>query len=178
MGGIQAGLIIGLRAAHARHMQWPLTVMAVLSAALLALGVLSHYRDIWKHRTVRGISFIFVGIDAAGDVFSLLSVLFERRVDALAVAIYATEFVLWCGVFACGGWYNLRPWIKTWLRDRRLAHSKDGGGAVESTDQEGGGIALHQMPSSTSVFTTPGAAMEVRERVGHSSSHIQTLDME
>lgn len=48
--------------------------MAVLSACLLAAGVLRHYYDIYVHRTVRGISFIFVGIDAAGDLFSLVSV--------------------------------------------------------------------------------------------------------
>lgn len=47
--------------------------MAVLSAGLLALGVLRHYVDIWQHKTVRGISFMFVGIDAAGDLVSLLS---------------------------------------------------------------------------------------------------------
>lgn len=48
--------------------------MAVLSACLLAAGVLRHYWDIYVHRTVRGISFFFVGIDAAGDLFSLVSV--------------------------------------------------------------------------------------------------------
>lgn len=48
--------------------------MAVLATILLAAGVLRHYWDIYIHRTVRGISFIFVGIDAAGDVFSLISV--------------------------------------------------------------------------------------------------------
>lgn len=48
--------------------------MAVLSACLLAAGVLTHYWDIYVHRTVRGISFLFVGIDAAGDLFSLVSV--------------------------------------------------------------------------------------------------------
>jgi len=47
--------------------------MAVLSAVLLALGVGWHYVDIYKSRTVRGISFLFVAIDAAGDLFSLLS---------------------------------------------------------------------------------------------------------
>ncbi|CRK34851.1 hypothetical protein BN1708_016364, partial [Verticillium longisporum] len=46
-------------------------LMAALSAVLLAAGVLTHYWDIWTHRTVRGISFLFVGIDALGDVFSL-----------------------------------------------------------------------------------------------------------
>jgi hypothetical protein len=47
--------------------------MAVLSAVLLALGVGWHYVDIYRTRTVRGISFLFVAIDAAGDLFSLLS---------------------------------------------------------------------------------------------------------
>ncbi|MAD85623.1 MAG: hypothetical protein CL912_21895 [Deltaproteobacteria bacterium] len=48
--------------------------MGVISTMLLSAGVLRHYWDIYIHRTVRGISFIFVGIDAAGDVFSLISV--------------------------------------------------------------------------------------------------------
>lgn len=48
--------------------------MGVLSTVLLSAGVLRHYIDIYVHQTVRGISFIFVGIDAAGDVFSLISV--------------------------------------------------------------------------------------------------------
>lgn len=55
-----------------RH--WPITLMGVVSTVLLSAGVLRHYWDIYIHRTVRGISFIFVGIDAAGDVFSLISV--------------------------------------------------------------------------------------------------------
>lgn len=55
-----------------RH--WAVTLVGVISAVLLCAGVLRHYYDIYVHRTVRGISFIFVGIDAAGDVFSLVSV--------------------------------------------------------------------------------------------------------
>lgn len=47
--------------------------MAVLSALLLAFGVGWHYVDIYRTRTVRGISFLFVAIDATGDLFSLLS---------------------------------------------------------------------------------------------------------
>lgn len=48
--------------------------MAILSAIGLGLGVLRHYWDIYTHRSVRGISFFFVGLDAAGDVASLVSV--------------------------------------------------------------------------------------------------------
>jgi hypothetical protein len=71
-----------------------------------------------------------VGIDAAGDVFSLTSVcksstlsiycllgtdfatVFQPKLDILGMVIYATEFVLWCGVFTCGGYFNLMPWIR------------------------------------------------------------------
>lgn len=74
LGGIEVALVFALRAAKDRDLEWPLILMAVLSACLLAAGVLRHYYDIYVHRTVRGISFIFVGIDAAGDLFSLVSV--------------------------------------------------------------------------------------------------------
>lgn len=68
-------LVFALRIAKDRHgLEWPSILMATLSACLLAAGVLRHYWDIYLHRTVRGISFLFVGIDAAGDLFSLVSV--------------------------------------------------------------------------------------------------------
>ena len=73
-GSIETGLIFALKAAKSRDLEWPLILMAVLSACLLGAGVLRHYWDIYVHSTVQGISFFFVGIDAAGDLFSLVSV--------------------------------------------------------------------------------------------------------
>jgi hypothetical protein len=129
--------------------------MAVLSAALLAAGVLRHYWDIYVHRTVRGISFLFVGIDAAGDVFSLVSVLFQPKIDALGLVIYGTELFLWTGVFACGGYYNLFPWVRRRFGKRSAVRSMHGEGPV----------ALHDLPSSTSVFRTPSAESDmIRQR--------------
>ncbi len=107
MAGIQAALIVGLCIVKERHSEWPMILIAVLSAALLAASVLRHYWDIRTQRTVRGISFILVGIDAAGDIFSLASIFFQPTLDVLGIVIYATEVVLWCGVFACGGYYRL-----------------------------------------------------------------------
>ena len=63
-----------MKEAKTHDIKWPIILMAVLSASLLAAGVLRHYWDIYVHRTVRGISFFFVGIDAAGDLFSIISV--------------------------------------------------------------------------------------------------------
>ena len=172
MGGIQAALIVALRVAQDKHLQWPLTLMAVLSAALLAAGVLRHYWDIYIHRTVRGISFLFVGIDAAGDVFSLVSVVFQHELDVLGMVIYGTELILWIGVFACGGYYNLLPWAQ-----KRLGRKKgeaDGNGALSPACSRNRSriaasapepIALHDLPSSTSVFRTPSGELDfIRQR--------------
>lgn len=158
MGGIEAALIFALRIGITHGVNWPLTLMAVLAALLLALGVLEQYLSIWKHRSVEGISFLFCGIDAFGDLTSIISVLFEARLNVVGLVIYAAELVLWLGVFACGGYYKLVPWIK-----RQVAKAKSRHTASEHNDgADGHGIAIHAMPSSTSVFRTPSADFESR----------------
>ncbi|THC90051.1 hypothetical protein EYZ11_010495 [Aspergillus tanneri] len=127
--------------------------MAVLSASLLAAGVLRHYWDIYLHRTVRGISFVFVGIDAAGDLFSLVSVLFEGSIDILGMVIYGTELALWIGVFVCGAIFNFLPWV--------VQRSKN----PEPSQQQQ--MSLHDMPSSTSVFRTASGSDGVTRRAAH-----------
>ena len=146
--------------------------MAVASATLLAAGVLRHYIDVYLHRTVRGISFIFVGIDALGDVFSLVSVFFQAKVDILGVVIYGTELVLWIGIFICGAYFNFLPWLKSQKSmDKRFVSSHTPG-TGDNTEAGGvtSGIALHDLPSSTSVFRTPSGNIEVlREHSLHST---------
>ncbi|PQE18050.1 PQ loop repeat protein [Rutstroemia sp. NJR-2017a BVV2] len=139
--------------------------MGVLSTVLLSAGVVRHYFDIYIHRTVRGISFIFVGIDAAGDVFSLVSVFFQSRLDILGLVIYSTEFILWCGVFACGGYFNLLPWIKSRTRKVSEDDSRDPDAAATHANavqiEEGisNDIELDRIDSagSRTVFRTPGS---------------------
>lgn len=171
MGGVQAGLIFALRHAKERDLEWPLILMAVLAAVLLAAGVGSHYVDIYLHRTVRGISFIFVGIDALGDVFSLLSVIFQPKLDILGMVIYGTELVLWIGIFACGAYYNLIPWLKEKHLKRSGSMASDEPQAAERAtgSADTTSIALHDLPSSTSVFRTTSAEIEVHRQRSVSS---------
>lgn len=163
MAGIQASLIVGLRVAKAHHVQWPMTLMAVLSATLLAAGVLRHYWDIWIHRTVRGISFIFVAIDAGGDLFSLLSIFFQSTLDIKGIIIYATELTLWLGVFACGGYFNLLPYVKKMLQAYGCWMEPQGKRDHTTTQPRNyvQGIAMNDIPSSTSVFRTPSSDIVV-----------------
>jgi hypothetical protein len=152
--------------------------MGVISALLLSAGVLRHYWDIYTHRTVRGISFIFVAIDAAGDVFSLVSIctsspslpflvlmaaVFQPKLDILGMVIYASEFVLWCGVFACGGYFNFRPWVGRKMSERALRRVERGNQDVGVGDGERTvDVPLERMGSSTSVFRTPSSVASLK----------------
>ena len=176
MGAIELGLIFAVRKGLEDRAKWPNMLMAVLAAVLLAAGVLRHYWDIYTHRTVRGISFLFVGIDAAGDLFSLVSIFFQETLDVLGMAIYGTELALWVGIFACGGWFNLGPFVRTRLkrwRDERRSGREDEEPDFR-TDTGGrrasGVIALHENASSTSVFRTPSTVLTARPVAGGEAS--------
>ncbi|SPO41443.1 related to Integral membrane protein [Pseudozyma flocculosa] len=111
-GACEAAVVVGFKASaggtstgEAPHAF--LVIMAVLSACGLALGVLRHYLDIWQQKTVRGISWGFVALDAAGDLASLLAVACVQPPDYLAVAIYATELTLWLGIMLAGVAFNV-----------------------------------------------------------------------
>ncbi|KAF1931488.1 uncharacterized protein M421DRAFT_56143 [Didymella exigua CBS 183.55] len=170
MGGVQAALIIALRHAKEMDLEWPLIVMAALAAALLAAGVGSHYVDIYRHRTVRGISFIFVGLDALGDLTSLLSVFFQPKLDILGIIIYAAELALWTGIFACGVYYNLRPWLEEkYSKSGEVTASEGLQTSERAPAANSTGIALYDLPSSTSVFRTSSAEIEVHRQRSVSS---------
>ncbi|KAF2140536.1 uncharacterized protein K452DRAFT_273139 [Aplosporella prunicola CBS 121167] len=169
MAGIEVTLIFSLRIAYRRHIDWPLTLMGVLAAVFLAAGVLTHYVDIYVHRTVRGISFLFVGIDAAGDLFSLISVFFQPKLDVLGMVTYGVELALWLGVFGCGGYFNLLPWLKRkgYLRAARKDEDVRTSATASENERAGGGanvddVMIQDLPSSTSVFRTPSSDVELR----------------
>jgi uncharacterized protein with PQ loop repeat len=107
MAGMEFGLVVAIASGLEKGLRWPSTLMAVLAAVFLALGVLRHYLDIWQHRSVRGISFLFVVLDALGDLTSLLSVLFQPEHDVLGIVIYGVESTLWIG--GPGMWRLFRP---------------------------------------------------------------------
>lgn len=111
IGGVEAGLYFALQQAHHKSLEWPLILMAVLAAILLTLGVLRYYWEIYKSASVRGISFLFVLIDASGDLVSVLSLLFEARIDIVGIVIYSVELLLWIGIVCLGIYFRFWPWL-------------------------------------------------------------------
>jgi PQ loop repeat len=169
MGGVEVGLIFALwKGKEDEGVEWPATLMAVLSAVLLCAGVARHYWDIYKMRTVRGISFLFVFIDALGDLTSLISVSFQPELDVLGMVIYGSELLLWIGVFACGGYYNFRPWVGRRIerfrsngREERVL--EDGGEFEEggiTTALERVSIGRGSSASSSTVFRTASLTLD------------------
>jgi hypothetical protein len=99
----------------------------------------------------------------------LIEVVFQPTLDILGMVIYATEFVLWCGVFACGGYFNLTPWIRQQM-SARAERKREERADVRQTDEIEGepegvshDIELDRMPSSTSVFRTPSSVASLSE---------------
>ncbi|KAF2223835.1 PQ loop repeat-domain-containing protein, partial [Elsinoe ampelina] len=111
LGSTEYALTHLLRLSTRRSLTWPTTLMAVLAAALLAAGVLRHYWDMYLHRTVRGVSFLFCALDALGDLTAILSICFREDIEVLGIVIYGVELGLWCGVFVAGGVWNFREWV-------------------------------------------------------------------
>lgn len=95
---------------------WPITLVGVLSAVLINIGLLPQYWEIYKRNAVIGVSFTFLAIDCAGAVFSFLSLPFDRW-DILAAVSYGLLIVEEVGIFSLG--------IAFWLRDRKTRVNRD-----------------------------------------------------
>lgn len=71
----------------------------------------------------------------------------------LGLVIYGSELVLWCGVMACGGYYNLRPWIRRQMDKRESRHRRDQ--AVENAVYPGGNEVAHSSSTVTRAASSP-----------------------
>ncbi|KAF8677591.1 PQ loop repeat protein [Rhizoctonia solani] len=74
--------------------EWPTRVMGIMSALLIALGLLPQYWEIWKRKEVVGVSMLFMSVDMLGGVFSVLSLVFQAQFDAVAAVSYVLVVVL------------------------------------------------------------------------------------
>ncbi|KAL8856583.1 MAG: hypothetical protein Q9178_006812 [Gyalolechia marmorata] len=99
-GGIQLLLVLTLRGPYSRGVEWPMTLVGVISAVLLAGGLIPPYFEIAKRNgRVVGINFIFLSIDWLGAFFSLMALVAQRTFDVLGGVQYIVVLLLEAGIF-------------------------------------------------------------------------------
>ncbi|SNX86874.1 uncharacterized protein MEPE_05583 [Melanopsichium pennsylvanicum] len=107
--------------------------MGIVGAVLIVLGLVPQYYEIWRCREVRGISLVFLAIDCAGGVFSLLSLVFKSEFDGIASANYIGIVILELGIFVL--YMILNPKAK-YRREAQATESKsEGVGNVPDVEQ-------------------------------------------
>ncbi|KAF8587845.1 hypothetical protein K439DRAFT_1385372 [Ramaria rubella] len=87
--GFETGMVFVSRHALRSGNSRPVQFFGIMSSVLIALGLLPQYWEIWKRREVVGISYFFITVDILGGVFSLLSLAFKAKFDAVAAVTYA-----------------------------------------------------------------------------------------
>ena len=86
-GGVDLLIILTLRPLYLRGVAWPLMIVGIVAAILLAAGLLPPYAELWK-RGVRvvGIHFGFLTIDWLEALFSLMGVVMQTTLIRWAAA--------------------------------------------------------------------------------------------
>ncbi|ORY70646.1 PQ loop repeat-domain-containing protein [Leucosporidium creatinivorum] len=119
-GGLEAAWIFGARAAEARGSNGVTTAAGVLSAVLIAAGLLPQLYEVYKYKAVIGVSLVFLGVDAIGGVFSTLSLVFSAgEFDTLACCSYAIVVLFELLIFAL--YFLLNPSHLRRMEARRLS---------------------------------------------------------
>ncbi|KAK7515670.1 hypothetical protein IWZ03DRAFT_442422 [Phyllosticta citriasiana] len=108
-GGIEAGLIVGLRPVYLRGNETPLTVIGIVAAVLLAVGLLPILWGQWGRRgRAKNLNFLFLSVDYMGAVFSLMSLVAQRRFDILGGVLYIVCMMIEIFIFAYHGLWLYR----------------------------------------------------------------------
>jgi len=93
-GGIELLLILTLRPLYDRGIAWPIMIVGVIAAILLAAGLLPPYAELWKRQgRVVGINFAFLTIDWLGAFFSLMGVVAQNTFDPLGGCLFIVWYV-------------------------------------------------------------------------------------
>lgn len=102
--GVECAFIFPFRVLLKRGVEWPITLMGVLAAILLAAGLIPPYFELAKRQgQVVGINFIFLAMDSLGALFSLFSLVAENggpNIDVLGCVLYAVVLLLEIGIFS------------------------------------------------------------------------------
>lgn len=120
--GVECALVFPFIKLHDRGVTWPVTLVGVIAAILLAAGLLPPYFELWKRNgQVVGINFVFLFIDSMGALFSIFSLVAQDddEFDILGCVLYAVVIFLEIGIFSSHGIWMIRT-----RKERKLAKQK------------------------------------------------------
>ncbi|KAG0287235.1 hypothetical protein BGZ96_008818 [Linnemannia gamsii] len=95
----------------------------IIPIFLLVLGFVPQYIDIYRDRSVVGVSMAFIAADAAGAMFSIVSLIFRSEFDLLATLNYIA--VLVCDMIVVGFYVYFNKMHPTMARAREVARGID-----------------------------------------------------
>ena len=108
-GGVEAVLIFTLRPLYDRRVAWPIMLVGIVAAILLAAGLLPPYFELWKRSgRVVGINFLFLTIDWLGAFFSLMALVAQNIFDALGGCLFIVCIFIEGGIFVSHGIWLFR----------------------------------------------------------------------
>ncbi|KAK0513473.1 hypothetical protein JMJ35_004459 [Cladonia borealis] len=108
-GGVELVLILTLRPLYLRGIAWPLMIVGITAAILLAAGLLPPYAELWKRGgRVVGIHWGFLTIDWLGAFFSLMGVIAQNTFDPLGGCLFIVCVVIEGGIFVSHGTWLIR----------------------------------------------------------------------
>lgn len=101
--GIEIALVFPLRIVYNNGTEWPTTFIGAIAAVLLAVGLIPPYFEIKQHHgEVVGINFIFLGMDSAGALFSIFSLVAQGgKMDIMGIVLYCIVVSMELGIFCC-----------------------------------------------------------------------------
>lgn len=87
---VETGLILAIRPAYSRGVDWPVLLVGIVAFVTLLSGYLPIPFELIKRRgRVVGIDFVFLTIDWCGAFFSLMALVAQDEFDVLFGIMYA-----------------------------------------------------------------------------------------
>ncbi|KAG0365500.1 hypothetical protein BGX24_004125 [Mortierella sp. AD032] len=163
----------------------------IIPILLLVLGFIPQYIDIYRDRSVVGVSMAFIAADAAGAIFSIISLCFRSEFDLLATCNYIA--VLVCDAIVVFFWVYFNKMHPELARVRggdgdlengtgseekevesaivTIVEPEVDGGAMEEEKGLEGAI-MHDYLQVSPVVKAPTAASQVSLSSAHSNSTV------
>lgn len=108
-GAVETFEILTIKPLYDRGVEWPVIVVGIVGAILIAGGLIPPYFELWKRSgRVVGINFVFLTVDWLGAFFSLMGVVTQNDFDPLGGSLFIVCMFVEGGIFVSHGIWLFR----------------------------------------------------------------------